>query len=184
MAVFTRRNLRRTAHLWSWVALLGGPFVLVMGVLLVTGTGPGAQRPVEMWRTGAAGSAVELLPSGRDTAVWGRPSAEGVTCTTARSSGQEVATLPVGSTEGRPATVRDAGGTGEWTLLALTGGTAAAADVTCSGGDLTEVAVSADPGGPRSSSGFGGVLVLVGPVLLLLGWVTRRALRAGDGARA
>lgn len=176
MAVLTRRNLGRTARLWSWVAMLGAPFMLLMGVLLATGTGPGAQPPVEMWRTGPAGEPLELLPAARDAAVWGRPSSAGVTCTTARSSGDPVAELPVGPAEGRPSTVQDAGGTGEWTLLAVTAGTGAAATVTCGGGDLAEVAVSADPS-VAGTPGFGLALIVFAPVLFLLGWLTRRAVR-------
>lgn len=160
--------------------MLGAPFLLLMGVLLVAGMGPGAQRPVEMWRTGAAGQALELLPAGRDAAVWGRPSPVGVTCTTARSSGDAVAELGVGPTDGRPDVVEDAGGTGEWTLLAVTAGTDVAATVTCSGGSLVEVAVSADPS-VAGTPPFGRALLVLAPVLFLAGWATRRVLRGAPG---
>jgi|GEM_PF-1506072 len=175
MAVFTRRNVRRAAHLWSWVALLGGPLVLLLGVLLVAGAGPGAPRPVEMWRTGTPGAPVELLPAGRDAAVWGQPDGDGAVCTTARSSGDVVAELTTGPVDERPAQVQDAGGTGRWVLLGVTAGTDAAATVTCSGPGLTQVAVSADPS-VAGTPGFGVVLLVVGPALVVLGWATRRAL--------
>ncbi len=178
MAVFTTRNVRRAAHLWSWVALLGGPLVLLMGVLLVAGAGPGAPRPVEMWRTGASGEPLELLPSGRDAAVWGRPDGDGAVCTTARSSGAVVAELTTGPADARPSQVDDAGGTGRWTLIGVTAGTGAAATVTCSGPGLSQVAVSADPSIAGTPS-FGTALLVVGPALVLLGWATRRALRGG-----
>ncbi|UZN02144.1 hypothetical protein [Cellulomonas sp. S1-8] len=179
MAVFTRRNIGRTTRLWSWVALLGAPFFLVMGLLLVSGTGPGAQRPVEMWGAGAAGDAVELLPSGRTTAVWGRAEGDvtGVTCATSRSDGTPVADLVVGAPGDRPGTVEDVGGSGSWTWLATTEGTGAAATVTCSGGGLTEVAVSTDPSRAGTPS-FGWVLVAVAPVVFVLGLVARRAGRS------
>lgn len=181
MAVYTRRNLRRTARLWSWGAMLSSPFFLVMGILLMIGAGPGAQPPVEIQRTGAAGSAVELLRSGGGSAVWGRGSVEGASCATHRSSGDLVAQLDVGPVEGRPAEVEDAGGTGRWTLLAVTTGTEAAASVTCSGDGLTEVGISSDPAA-SASPGLGLRLVVLAPALLVAGWVVRRLLdrpRAG-----
>ncbi len=176
MAVFTGTNLRRAATLWSWVALLGAPFLLVIGILLVVGSGPGAPPPVEMRSTGAAGDAVQLLPGGRDAAVWGRPAGTGATCTTARSSGEPVTELPRGTGD-RPVRVDDAGGSGSWELLGVTAGTGAAATVTCVGAGLEEVAVSPDPVGGRSQ-GFGLVVLVLAPVLLVLGLLTRRALRA------
>lgn len=178
MAVHTRANLRRAARLWAAVALVGAPLLAVLGVLLVAGVGPGAQRPVEMWRVGTAGSPVDL-PAASTTAVWGRPVAAGVTCTTHRSDGRPVAELVVGEPGDRPDAVEDAGGTGTWTWLATTAGTGAAATVTCSGGGATEVAVSADPA-RADTPAFGRRLLVLAPVLLVLGLVARRAAAAGS----
>ena len=174
--MLTGRNLRRTARLWSWGAMLSAPLFLVMGVLLLVGAGPGAQPPVEMARTGPAGSPVELPHRSGGSAVWGRGDVAGAACATHRSSGDTVARLDVGRVEGRPEAVEDAGGTGRWTLLAVTDGSVAAASVTCSGEGLTDVAVSADPAA-SADPGLGLRLVVLAPALFVLGWAVRRVAR-------
>lgn len=173
MAIFTRRNVGRTTRLWSWVALLGAPFVLVMGVLLVVGAGPGAPRPVEMWRTAAVGEPVELPGSGRDGAVWGQPATldpATVECTVARGDGGE----PLATGGDDAVVVEDVTGTGTWVRLATTGWALSGGDVSCSGGGLERVGVTPDVGA-GNSQGFGWFLVVLAPVLAGLGLVARRA---------
>jgi hypothetical protein len=111
-------------------------------------------------------------------ALWGQPAdvdLTQVTCTWVGGGGTG-GELEVGPVEGRPERVTDTLGAGDFRWLTTTAQEFVPRSATCSGGGLTLLGATVDPGtGAGSSAGV--FFVLLAPVMLGLGLLARRLSR-------
>ncbi|QTE29968.1 hypothetical protein [Pengzhenrongella sicca] len=176
---FTRGNLVRVTRLWSLVAFAAVPLFLAVGVALLVGVFPAqSSRASVIEMTAAPGAEIAALGGSRGMALWGQPAdvdLAQVTCTWTggADAGGE---LEVGPAPDRPTEVTDSRGKGDFVWLTTTAGEFVPRSATCSGGGLTTLGASVDPGtGAGSSTGL--FFVLLAPVMLVLGLVARRLSR-------
>ena len=182
MAVFTGANVRRTARLWSWGALIAAPVFALLGIAGMLGLGSfGGPPSAAIERSGPAGTPLELGNSVHGEAIWGQPAADlsAVSCVASRSDGSGVE-LPVGTVEGRPTQIEEAPSGATWFWLTTTADQPVSSSVTCSGGGLETVGVSVDPG--DGTRGVPGAPFLVFAVFLAVAGTILRRMSAPQRA--
>ncbi|WP_402462074.1 hypothetical protein [Isoptericola aurantiacus] len=176
----TRENRRASVRLFSRIALVAAPLIVLVGVLVWAGVGPWsaqaeAGRPFEPSDQVAAGEALQVFGLDESQVLWAAPGSVDVGSMTCVS---DDASIDVdGAPDAAGSAVREAPDGGTWTRVAALDpmlGT-----VTCEGPGVESIGV-ADADGASSGAGGGVFFVVFGAVLLGLGLVARRLTR-GDG---
>ncbi|WP_277208349.1 hypothetical protein [Isoptericola croceus] len=163
--------------LFSRIALVAAPLVVLVGVLLWADVGPwsskaDAERPFVPSQAVAAGEPLQVFGLDEAQVLWAQPGSVDVGSVTCASDDGQVAVD--GAPEASGPAVREEPGGASWVRLTVLDPMLGA--VTCDGAGVESIGVS-DVDGSSSGAGGGAFFVVFGFVALGLGLLARRLTR-------
>lgn|GEM_PF-5187222 len=174
---YSRANRRASLRLFSRIALVAAPLIVLVGVLVWVGAGPwsaqsDADRPFEPTDQVGAGEALQVFGLDEPQVLWAAPGDVDVGAVTCASDDASIVVDGAPGASGPD--VRESPDGNTWVRLAAL--EPMLGTVTCDGPDVEAVGV-ADVDGASSGAGGGVFFVLSGAVVLGLGLLARRVTR-------
>lgn len=175
---YSAQNRRRSLKLFSRIALIAAPVIVLVGVLLWADVGPwssqaDSERPFVPSETVAAGEPLQVFGLDEAQVLWAQPGSVDVGSVTCTSDDGLIAVD--GAPEAAGTAVREEPGGASWVRLAVLDPMLGA--VTCDGTGVESIGV-ADVDGSSSGAGGGVFFVVFGLVALGLGLLARRLTRS------